>query len=202
MKRIILSLVTIVAVAAIATGATVAYFSDTETSNSNTFAAGTLNLQVGVTDPSTWNFNLSNMKPGDNSNFDAAIKNIGTIDGDAKIDIAVSNSVEGDNLEPESDTTEPGDLDKQVRIIVYMQEDSGDGFTNIGAINGYASNLNGNSFDIPNTYDGWINDDSTDTKIRFRVTFMDDSGQPFDNDDAMGDSFDLDLTFHLDQVTL
>jgi len=114
MKRIILSLVTIVTVAAIATGATVAYFSDTETSNSNTFAAGTLNLQVGVTDPSTWNFNLSNMKPGDNSNFDAAIKNIGTIDGDAKIDIAVSNSVEGDNLEPESDTTEPGDLDKQV----------------------------------------------------------------------------------------
>jgi len=46
MKRIILSLVTIVAVAAIATGATVAYFSDTETSNSNTFAAGTLDLDV------------------------------------------------------------------------------------------------------------------------------------------------------------
>jgi len=46
MKRIILSLVTIVTVAAIATGATVAYFSDTETSNSNTFAAGTLDLDV------------------------------------------------------------------------------------------------------------------------------------------------------------
>ena len=70
MKRIILSLVTIVTVAAIATGATVAYFSDTETSNSNTFAAGTLDLKVdNQDDPNIVRVTLNNMKPGQTASY-------------------------------------------------------------------------------------------------------------------------------------
>jgi predicted ribosomally synthesized peptide with SipW-like signal peptide len=46
MKRIIISLAVIGAVAAIAIGATTAFFSDTETSTGNTFTAGAIDLKV------------------------------------------------------------------------------------------------------------------------------------------------------------
>ena len=50
MLRILKSLLIIVAVGAIATSATGAYFSDSETSVGNSFAAGTLDLKVGGQD--------------------------------------------------------------------------------------------------------------------------------------------------------
>jgi len=46
-KRIIISLSVITAVAAIVIGGTIAYFSDTETSTGNVFAAGSIDLKVG-----------------------------------------------------------------------------------------------------------------------------------------------------------
>lgn len=46
MKKILLSLVVIVAVAAIAGGATYSYFSDTSVSSDNTFTAGTLDIAL------------------------------------------------------------------------------------------------------------------------------------------------------------
>jgi len=48
-KKILISLCTIVAVAAIVVGVTRAYFSDTETSTGNTFTAGELDLKVDST---------------------------------------------------------------------------------------------------------------------------------------------------------
>lgn len=46
MKKVLISLAAIGVVAAIAVGATVAYFSDTETSTGNTFTAGSIDLKV------------------------------------------------------------------------------------------------------------------------------------------------------------
>ena len=46
MQKILLSLLTVGLVASVAFGATRAYFSDSETSTGNTFAAGTINLKV------------------------------------------------------------------------------------------------------------------------------------------------------------
>ncbi len=46
MKKIILSLAMIAAMAALAVGATTAYFSDTETSSGNTFTAGAIDLAI------------------------------------------------------------------------------------------------------------------------------------------------------------
>jgi predicted ribosomally synthesized peptide with SipW-like signal peptide len=83
MKKIVLSVAMIAAVAAIAIGATTAYFSDTETSTGNTFTAGSLDLTIdskatynGVTaEYGNWSlkdlgrgdlfFNLADVKPGD-----------------------------------------------------------------------------------------------------------------------------------------
>jgi predicted ribosomally synthesized peptide with SipW-like signal peptide len=87
-KKILVSLSVIAAVAAIAIGGTIAYFSDTETSTGNTFTAGAIDLKVDnesyVTNPRTgllaaspntsWTlsdltgqlfFNFSDLKPGD-----------------------------------------------------------------------------------------------------------------------------------------
>ena len=86
-KKILISLSVIGAVAAIAIGGTIAYFSDTETSTGNTFTAGAIDLTVDnesyVTGPdgqlmrspnTSWTlsdltgqlfFNFSDLKPGD-----------------------------------------------------------------------------------------------------------------------------------------
>jgi len=80
MKKILLSVAIIGAVAAIVVGATTAYFSDTETSTGNTFTAGT--IDIAVDDQNPWSqsvpFVLADMKPSqvDYTNF--AIKNVGT----------------------------------------------------------------------------------------------------------------------------
>ncbi len=87
MKKILISLSIVGAVAAIAIGATTAFFSDTETSTGNTFTAGAIDLKVDnksyvtgltgalVASPNTsWTlsdltgqlfFNFSDIKPGD-----------------------------------------------------------------------------------------------------------------------------------------
>lgn len=201
MIRIAKSLLIIVAVAVVAVGATGALFSDTEYVAGNTFAAGTLDLQVGSTNPTTWVFGAGNMAPGANVNSDTTIANIGTIDGDASITFHVNNSDEGVNPPAETEITPDGDLEEQMRIMVYMREDGVGGWQNIG-IAGFADVLNGNTYDIPDAQDAWINDSSTNTEIRVRAWFVEDTHgfSTGDNNDTMGDSFDLDMDFHLDQI--
>ncbi len=69
-KSILISLSVIAAVAAIAVGGTIAYFSDTETSTGNTFTAGSLDLIVDINSVvqnplSGPIFEEPDMKPGD-----------------------------------------------------------------------------------------------------------------------------------------
>jgi predicted ribosomally synthesized peptide with SipW-like signal peptide len=83
MKKILFSILTIASVTGVvATGATTAFFSDTETSEGNTFAAGSIDLQITSQHYSTvpddtftdmapgneedgYYFNFSDVKPGD-----------------------------------------------------------------------------------------------------------------------------------------
>lgn len=99
MKNITKSLLMITAVAALAIGGTVAYFSDTETSTGNTITAGIIDIRVD--DPTTWKYTITDMKPGyvDYSNF--TVKN----DGNNPVNVwkKVSNAVTDENgiTEPE-----------------------------------------------------------------------------------------------------
>jgi len=79
MKRIIISLSIIAAVAAIVVGATTAYFSDTETSAGNTFSAGTIDIRV-VGGNFTWTEPavLEDMKPCYTDYFNFTIYNDGS----------------------------------------------------------------------------------------------------------------------------
>src|SRR3989344_5337516 len=80
MKKILLSLSVIVAVAAVVVGATTAFYNDTETSSGNVLAAGAIDLGVdnesyynGKPNPETsweleWDLDNPNVIEGDNPN--------------------------------------------------------------------------------------------------------------------------------------
>lgn len=103
MKTIIKSLLVVVAVAAVAGGATYAYFSDSVTVSGNTISAGTLDLRVDsnpLDTAYTWSNDFpsplpafSNLKPGDNLGHQIIdIKNMGNITGDASIRLQRTSS--------------------------------------------------------------------------------------------------------------
>lgn len=129
MKKILISLLTIVAVAGVAIGATNAFFSDTETSTDNQFVAGALDLKIDnhsfATDctvpdsqsctgelaesPTTsWElndlseqkfFNFHDLKPGDEGEDTISVH----VDNDAWLcmDWHTTDTLENDYLQPE-----------------------------------------------------------------------------------------------------
>jgi len=107
---------------------TYSYFSDTETSTGNTFTAGTLDLKVdGADNPLPTYFTVSNVKPSDSGSVVIALSNAGSIDGTAKIHIKDVTNTEGENPEPETDKTEPGDLGGVLLMrIQYDANNDGD----------------------------------------------------------------------------
>jgi spore coat-associated protein N len=103
MKKILLSLFVISAVAIAGVGATTAYFSDTETSNDNTFTAGTLDLNVDGGNTNVVKFTVANMRPGNQPKGTYTLANVGSIDGFLDLEsIAVTNN-ENSCIDPETD---------------------------------------------------------------------------------------------------
>jgi len=132
MKKILGLTVAALLVMGLVGGGTWAYFTDVETSTGNTFAAGTLNLQVGAADPLTTTITVADMKPGDSDFIDWLLKNDGSIAG--SLDITFSNIVDLENLvnEPEeADVGETGtvavpgtdgELAENLLLLVYIDE--------------------------------------------------------------------------------
>jgi spore coat-associated protein N len=118
-------------------GGSFAYFSDTETSNGNTFTAGTLDLKVdtdptgGVTwsdgplgslnDTSALNDMINNMAPGDYISGNFGIKNDGSIEGVADFKVTVTADAENTVTEPEltlGDTGPAGELAANIDVVL------------------------------------------------------------------------------------
>ncbi|MDD5152495.1 MAG: TasA family protein [Candidatus Pacebacteria bacterium] len=123
MKRIILSLSVIAAVAIGAVGATRAYFSDTETSTGNTFSAGKLDLVLGAGNPIP--FSVANLYPGQSGTGKVTLTNAtGSLNGDLDVKIANMVQSEGGPLtDPEikaGDYDNGGDLDLSFVIAAYL----------------------------------------------------------------------------------
>ena len=102
-KRILISLSTIAAVAAITIGATTAYFSNTAVSTGNTFTTGTLYLEVGEDRVVSFSntpdglLTLSNMAPGvESQEFIIRTRNAGSLDGQLKIEPGFMSFAEND----------------------------------------------------------------------------------------------------------
>lgn len=81
-SKILLSVASIAAAAALIIGATFAFFSDSETSTGNTFAAGTLEIDIldqNEDTPFETEVIVSNWAPGDETLVNFDVKNIGTL---------------------------------------------------------------------------------------------------------------------------
>jgi len=80
MKKILASLMTIALMGILIGGGVYAYFSDTEASTGNQFAAGTLDLTVDDENPWTsTKLTVNNMKPGDSGAVDCTLENVGNL---------------------------------------------------------------------------------------------------------------------------
>jgi predicted ribosomally synthesized peptide with SipW-like signal peptide len=216
-KKIIISLSVIGAIAAIAIGGTMAYFSDTETSTGNSFAAGTLNLQVGNSDPTIEKITVANMKPGATGNTAIWItKNTGSIAG--KLTVAVSAITNNENActEPEQHDLTPdttcttgttdGELGANLKVAFWMDVDKNGVWSSVD----YYLKSNGtkgidslaNAYDILNNYGG-----KTWTNVQIDIAGPSDAGDfrvEYDLPGATGniiqsDSSVFDITFTLNQ---
>lgn len=78
MKKIAISLGLIGIVAAVAVIGTVAYFSDTETNQGNTFTTGTINIDIAENEEWSQGFQLIDMKPSQTDYIEFKVKNTGT----------------------------------------------------------------------------------------------------------------------------
>ena len=143
MNKKILASIMVVGLLALAMGwGTYSYFSDTETSTSNTFTAGTLDLKVdGKDNPLPVYFNVANVKPSDSGFKIIALKNDGTIEGKAHIHIKTVANTEGANPEPETDKTEPGDLGQYLQIQIKFDGAVKVDWTAINSLNSVKNEL-------------------------------------------------------------
>jgi hypothetical protein len=114
--------------------------------------------------------------------------------GNFWMEVQAVNSTEGENPESETDTTGEGELDDCAEVWL--------GFTNIENPALTAQSLDWTVINTispvetfwGNSVDAWIN-----ARIaQFTLKLRNDNCGP----EAMGDGFDLDLIFHLDQVEL
>jgi predicted ribosomally synthesized peptide with SipW-like signal peptide len=147
MKKIIISLVAIVAVGAAAVGGTIAFYNDTETSAANVFTAGTIDITVdssgavyndGTLNGSNWDatdltdekfFNFDDIKPADRGNRNISL-HVG--DNDAWACLLVTNKVNDENtiIDPETiagDTTNNpngGELGQNIEVFVWQDNNS------------------------------------------------------------------------------
>ena len=81
MKKFLFSLITVLLMVGMVTGATTAYFSDTETSTGNTFATGTLDLNLDGSNSNIVKFTVPNMKPEDSQTGTWRVNNVGSMAG-------------------------------------------------------------------------------------------------------------------------
>lgn len=224
-RKIMVSLL-VIAVTAVMVGAgTFAYFSDTETSTGNTFTAGTLNLQVGNSDPTGEAISIANRKPTDTGNAATwLVENTGSLAGDLAIAIGAVVNNENVLTEPEAeagDTTSgvtEGELGGLLKVAIWLDMDkdglwdTGDKYlVNDGTVVTAGADITNEAlpsaaYQVLNTFSGdaftkaalSVNIAGTTEMGNFRVEYDFPDGGATDNR-AQSDSSVFDITFILTQ---
>lgn len=204
MQKILFSLLMIVMVSAVAVGATSAYFIDSETSDGNSFSAGSLDLNVDGGNTNVIKFTVTNMKPGSQTIGTYRLKNVGSVDGFLDLENISVTSHENGCLEPESEAGDstcnsPGDGEGELQTLVSLSklfwDNDCDGWVGTGETTVYdgkvgsiASNYEANRALLAGAeqcltaqFNWWSN--GTNDNL------------------GMNDSFDLNTTFELAQTT-
>lgn len=200
MKRILLSLLTIGLVTAVAFGAARAYFSNSETSNDNTFTAGTLDLNVDDGNANVVKFTIADFKPGDQQSGTWTLANVGSLDGYLDLENISVVGYENACLDPETDVGDntcgnpgsgKGELQQVVNLKLFWDQDCDE------------------SIDEGDTvfYDGMVGSlvSSYDQSKLLNagastcLTALFDWGSSSSDNLAQGDSMDFDIEFELGQ---
>jgi len=201
MRKILASLAMIAMVSTVAVGATRAYFSDTETSNNNTFSAGSLDLTVdGNNGTNTVKFTVNNIRPGNQPTGSWTLANVGKISGylDLK-NITVTNNENG-CVEPENEAgdntcgrpgTGDGELQNVINLRLYIDKDK-DGYWSTGDVMIY----NGLVKDIAGSYN---QNELIAAGSNIRINAVFDWWSTSGDNKAMGDDMTLNITFDLSQ---
>ncbi len=193
--KILMSVLVIgLAAMAVGTAMTGAYFSDTETSDDNTFTAGTLDLELDGVNTNVVKFNVNNAVPGDSACGTWKVKNVGDTTGYLDLESIVVTDSAGTTPEPEP-TTDSGELSSNMNVVIFVDNGAGtngnanncikDG-TEVQIYNGALSGIAGNygenlelsgssssyvsmSWEIPTTVANSIMDDSVDLDMTFEL---------------------------------
>jgi len=147
MKKIIGLTIAALLIMGIVGGSTYAYFSDTETSTGNAFAAGTLNLTVNTNDGSnTVVYTVTNANPGQSGTGIWALVNAGNLGGYIDLEsIAVTNAEGYDAATNEaeaaddadtSNATGVGELASNLDVVLFVDDGAGAGTANNGIVDG------------------------------------------------------------------
>ncbi len=199
MKRILISLMTIAVVGALIGGGIYAYFSDTETSTGNTFAAGTLDLNLDGGNINVVKFTVNDVKPGDSGGGTWTVANVGNMDGYLDLEsISVSEDI-GSTTDPElADEGGPDTAQLGNYLMVHIFIDANNngswdaGETDIFGTNAAPAAINGiagsYALDLSLAASGGTN----------YITLLWSVGTTVDNR-IQGDSVTLDITFELQQ---
>lgn len=210
---LVFSLVLAGTVSALTTGA---WFFDTETSNDNTFTAGSLDLKVDGGDTNAIKFDVKNMVPNNTSTPQVVgtwlLENTGSIDGYLDLSSIVLTSSENSILEPEEEagdtTANKGELDERTHLTLFLD-------LNRDGVYRFADDLllhNGKPADLPSkkmikklmpaeselelvAHLDWYPADYPPV-----TPWTQPHKLPHLDNLAMGDSFTLDITFLLGQT--
>jgi|CXWL01.1.fsa_nt_gi predicted ribosomally synthesized peptide with SipW-like signal peptide len=200
MKKIVLSVLSIIAAVALVSGVTWAQFSNSETSNDNTFAAGTLDLNLDGGNVNVVKFTVSNMSVEDQRIGTWKLKNVGSLSGFLDLQNIAVTTKENGCLDPESDAGDvtcdnpgvgQGEMQDKVSLSKLFWDNNCNGWVEAGE----ATIFDGKVGLIASDYDvsrplnagseqcvtgqfNWWNNGASDNL-------------------AQGDSFELDMTFEL-----
>ncbi len=193
--KILMSIMVIIVAASMIVGATMAYFSDTETSTGNTFTAGTLDLQIDGGDVNVVKFNVNNMRPGNQPKASYVLSNIGSINGKLNITGVAVQNLENGITEPEAeagDVTDPlGELGDVVNIRLFIDY-NGDGWISTGDNVFY----NGKVSSMPASFNL---DEPVAAGASLKIVALLDWWNTPDDNKAQGDTMIIDFTFELKQ---
>ena len=125
LKKTFTSLFTIVAVAAVTLGATMAVMLDEEAVAGNTFTAGQLDLEL--TNLVSMPFNVVDLKPGDSGEGSVTLNSLaGSMDGNLSVAFTNYNQSENGCIEPEISAGDPcdaGDLGLVFQLAIFLDVD-------------------------------------------------------------------------------
>lgn len=203
MKKIIGLTVAALLIIGIIGGGTFAYFSDTETSVSNTLTAGTLDLNINGGDIAVTTLSVSDVAPGDSGSDNSTLANIGSLLGELDISTTeVTNTPGAGGTEYEGGS---GELGANAELAMYIDVDqSGD--WSAGDIGLKTDNT---TYTHPTALDYAIFDNyaslswdatenlSASASDDFRMLWQVPTGA---GNDIQGDSVSVNITFVLEQT--